>query len=94
MAELYRQKVTTLAQALEAAETRTEAREALRGLIENSLDAAVRGLNARHLVTRDQAAAGQKCKNDCNESEFMVSDTSSAHLSLCLPELINVSRRN
>ena len=34
MAELYRQKVTTLAHALEAAETRTEAREALRGLID------------------------------------------------------------
>ena len=34
MAELYRQKVTTLAHALEASETRTEAREALRGLID------------------------------------------------------------
>jgi hypothetical protein len=34
MADLYRQKVTTLAHALEAAETRTEAREALRGLID------------------------------------------------------------
>jgi DNA invertase Pin-like site-specific DNA recombinase len=34
MSELYRQKVTTLAHALEAAETRTEAREALRGLID------------------------------------------------------------
>jgi hypothetical protein len=34
MAELYRQKVTTLAQALERSETRTEAREALRGLID------------------------------------------------------------
>jgi len=34
MAELYRQKVTTLAQALEHPETRTEAREALRGLID------------------------------------------------------------
>jgi hypothetical protein len=34
MAELYRQKVTTLAQALEAAERRTEAREALRDLID------------------------------------------------------------
>ncbi len=34
MAGLYRQKVTTLAHALEAAETRTEAREALRGLID------------------------------------------------------------
>jgi site-specific DNA recombinase len=34
MAELYRQKVTTLAHALEAAETRTEATEALRGLID------------------------------------------------------------
>ena len=34
MAELYRQKVTTLAQALEHAETRTEATEALRGLID------------------------------------------------------------
>jgi hypothetical protein len=33
MAELYRQKVTTLAQALEHRETRTEATEALRGLI-------------------------------------------------------------
>ena len=32
MAELYRQKVTTLAQALEHPETRTEASEALRGL--------------------------------------------------------------
>ena len=34
MAELYRQKVTTLAQALERQETRTEAMEALRGLID------------------------------------------------------------
>ena len=34
MAALYRQKVTTLAHALEAAETRTEATEALRGLID------------------------------------------------------------
>ena len=34
MAELYRQKVTTLAQALERSETRTEARQALRGLID------------------------------------------------------------
>jgi DNA invertase Pin-like site-specific DNA recombinase len=34
MAELYRQKVTTLAQALEHPESRTEATEALRGLIE------------------------------------------------------------
>ena len=34
MAELYRQKVTTLAQALEHPETRTEASEALRGLID------------------------------------------------------------
>ena len=34
MAELYRQKVTTLAQALERPETRTEATEALRGLID------------------------------------------------------------
>jgi site-specific DNA recombinase len=34
MAQLYRQKLTTLAHALEAAETRTEAREALRGLID------------------------------------------------------------
>jgi chromosome segregation ATPase len=34
MAELYRQKVTTLAQALEHPETRTEATEALRGLID------------------------------------------------------------
>ena len=34
MAELYRQKVTTLAQALEHQETRTEATEALRGLVD------------------------------------------------------------
>ena len=34
MAELYRKKVTTLAQALEHPETRTEATEALRGLID------------------------------------------------------------
>ncbi len=34
MAELYRRKVTTLAQALERSETRTEATEALRGLID------------------------------------------------------------
>lgn len=34
MAEMYRQKVTTLAQALEHPETRTEATEALRGLID------------------------------------------------------------
>jgi site-specific DNA recombinase len=34
MADLYRQKVTTLAEALEHSETRTEATEALRGLID------------------------------------------------------------
>jgi site-specific DNA recombinase len=34
MAELYRQKVTTLAQALERPETRVDATEALRGLID------------------------------------------------------------
>jgi site-specific DNA recombinase len=34
MADLYRQKVTTLAQALEQPETRTEATEALRGLVD------------------------------------------------------------
>ena len=34
MAQLYRQKVTTLAQALEHPETRTEASDALRGLID------------------------------------------------------------
>ena len=34
MADLYRQKVTTLARALERSETRTEATEALRGLID------------------------------------------------------------
>ena len=34
MADLYRQKVTTLAQALERPETRVEATEALRGLID------------------------------------------------------------
>jgi hypothetical protein len=34
MADLYRQKVTTLAQALERSDTRTEATEALRGLID------------------------------------------------------------
>jgi hypothetical protein len=34
MADLYRQKVTTLAQALERPETRVEATEALRGLVD------------------------------------------------------------
>ena len=34
MAELYRTKVTTLAQALEQPETRVEATEALRGLVD------------------------------------------------------------
>jgi site-specific DNA recombinase len=34
MASLYRQKVTALAEALERSETRTEAFEALRGLID------------------------------------------------------------
>jgi hypothetical protein len=34
MADLYRQKVTALAQALERSDTRTEATEALRGLID------------------------------------------------------------
>ena len=34
MADLYRQKVTTLAQALEHSDTRTQATEALRGLID------------------------------------------------------------
>ena len=34
MAQLYRLKVTTLAQALEHPETRTEASDALRGLID------------------------------------------------------------
>ena len=34
MADLYRQNVTTLAQALEQPETRVEATEALRGLID------------------------------------------------------------
>jgi len=34
MADLYRQKVTTLAEALERSDTRTEATEALRGLID------------------------------------------------------------
>ena len=34
MADLYRQKVTTLAQALDQQETRVEATEALRGLID------------------------------------------------------------
>jgi site-specific DNA recombinase len=34
MADLYRQKITALAQALEHSETRTEASEALRGLID------------------------------------------------------------
>jgi site-specific DNA recombinase len=34
MAELYRQKVTDLAQALETPDTRTEAAEAIRGLVD------------------------------------------------------------
>ena len=60
MAELYRQKVTTLAHALEHAETRTEATEALRGLI----DAIVLTPDQGELQNRAERESGGDARRD------------------------------
>jgi hypothetical protein len=61
MAELYRQKVTDLAQALEHPDTRTEAAEAIRGLIDAIVLTPAAGALEAHVVRRGrrvQAEAG------------------------------------
>ena len=75
MADLYRQKVTALAQALEHPETRTEASEALRGLIDaivltpnqGALQIELKGnlaamLGAAQNAKRRQKRATSRCK--------------------------------
>ena len=52
MAELYRQKVTGLAQALAHPETRTEAAEAIRGLIDAIVLTPADGALEAHVVRR------------------------------------------
>ena len=64
MAELYRQKVTTLAQALEHPETRTEASDALRGLIDDHRPDPGRGRTANRAEreSRGHAVGRHKCE--------------------------------
>jgi site-specific DNA recombinase len=57
MAELYREKVTELAQALENPETRTEAAEALRGLIDAIVVTPVEGALDAFVVRGSRTAA-------------------------------------
>ena len=52
MAELYRQKVTDLAQALEHPDTRTEAAESIRGLIDAIVLTPAAGALEAHVVRR------------------------------------------
>lgn len=52
MAELYRQRVTDLAQALEHPDTRTEAAEAIRGLIDAIVLTPAAGALEAHVVRR------------------------------------------
>jgi hypothetical protein len=56
MAELYRQKVTDLAQALEHPDTRTEAAEAIRGLIDAIVFTPAAGAPEAHVVRRGRPA--------------------------------------
>jgi len=56
MAELYRQKVTGLARALEHPETRTEAAEAIRGLIDALVLTPAVGALETHVVRRGRRA--------------------------------------
>ena len=59
MAELYRQKVTDLAQALEHPETRTEAAEAIRGLIDAIILTPAAGALEAHVVRRGRRVQAQ-----------------------------------
>jgi hypothetical protein len=65
MADLYRQKVTALAQALERPETRTEASEALRGLIRRHRPDAEAGRTANRAERASSGDAG--CCSKCEE---------------------------
>jgi hypothetical protein len=58
MAELYRQKVTDLAQ-LEHPDTRTEAAEAIRGLIDAIVLTADAGAVEAHVVRRSRPASSR-----------------------------------
>ena len=59
MAELYRQKVTDLAQALEHPDTRTEAAEAIRGLIDAIVLTPADGALEAHVVRRGRRVQAQ-----------------------------------
>jgi hypothetical protein len=65
MADLYRQKVTALAQALEFPETRTEAREALRGLIDAVVLTPDEG--ALRIELRVESGGDAGCRPKCEE---------------------------
>jgi len=56
MAELYRQKVTDLAQALEHPDTRTEAAQAIRGMIDAIVLTPAEGALEAHVVRRGRRA--------------------------------------
>jgi hypothetical protein len=58
MAELYRQTVTDLAPALQHPDTRTEAAEAIRGLIEATVLTPAEGALEVHAVRRGRRARG------------------------------------
>jgi hypothetical protein len=59
MAELYRQKVTELAQALEHPDMRTEAAESIRGLIDAIVLTPVAGALEAHVVRRGRRVQTQ-----------------------------------
>jgi hypothetical protein len=59
MAELYRQKVTDLAQALEHRETSTEAAEAIRGLIDGIILTPAAGALEAHVARRGRRTGGR-----------------------------------
>jgi hypothetical protein len=59
MADLYRQKVTDLAQALEHPDTRTEAAEAIRGLIDAIVLTPTAGALEAHVVRRGRRAQAE-----------------------------------
>ncbi len=58
MAELYRQKVTDLARALEHPDTRTEAAEAIRGLVDAVVLTRVESALEAHVIRRGRRAKG------------------------------------
>jgi len=64
MAELYRQRVTNLARALEHPETRTEAAEAIRGLIDAIVLTPVEGAPEAFVVRRGRRAPAEVAARD------------------------------